>query len=83
MMSNILIESLRANDQCWKALINRDPKANGTFLYAVQTTGVYCRPTCPSRIPNRNNVAFFATCNEAEKSGFRPCKRCKPNAVSP
>ncbi|PSB04405.1 bifunctional DNA-binding transcriptional regulator/O6-methylguanine-DNA methyltransferase Ada [Merismopedia glauca] len=69
--------------QRWEALVERNAKADGMFLYGVQTTGIYCRPNCPSRIPNRNNVAFFHTCDEAEKAGFRPCKRCQPQTISP
>jgi AraC family transcriptional regulator, regulatory protein of adaptative response / methylated-DNA-[protein]-cysteine methyltransferase len=83
MTSNTLTESFQTDTQRWEALVNRDPRADGAFLYGVQTTGVYCRPTCSSRIPNRGNVTFFATCNEAETARFRPCKRCTPRAVSP
>lgn len=67
----------------WDALIKRDRQAEGTFVYAVKTTGVYCRPACVSRLPNHQNVCFFQTCTEAEQAGFRPCKRCQPNATSP
>ncbi len=69
--------------QRWEALVQRDPQANDAFLYAVKTTGVYCRPGCSSRLPNQQNVAFFQTCADAEQAGFRPCKRCQPDAVSP
>jgi AraC family transcriptional regulator, regulatory protein of adaptative response / methylated-DNA-[protein]-cysteine methyltransferase len=64
-------------------LMKRDRKAEGAFFYAVKTTGVYCRPTCASRLPNRPNVRFFQTTTEAEEAGFRPCKRCQPEASSP
>ena len=66
----------------WDAVTHRDPRAEGAFLYAVRTTGVYCRPTCASRLPRRENVAFFATSREAERAGFRACKRCRPNGAS-
>jgi AraC family transcriptional regulator, regulatory protein of adaptative response / methylated-DNA-[protein]-cysteine methyltransferase len=66
----------------WEALVNRDSSAEGKFVYAVKTTGVYCRPSCPSRLPNRDNVLFFKTPLEAEKLGFRACKRCRPNSAS-
>jgi AraC family transcriptional regulator, regulatory protein of adaptative response / methylated-DNA-[protein]-cysteine methyltransferase len=65
-------------DPRWAALLRRDPAAEGQFVYSVATTGVYCRPTCPSRRPRPENVAFYATTTEAEKAGFRPCQRCKP-----
>ena len=63
----------------WQALLRRDPETAGEFFYSVRTTGVYCRPSCPARLPKRTNVRFHATCEEAERSGFRPCKRCRPN----
>lgn len=67
----------------WQAVLARDASADGSFLYSVATTGVYCRPSCPARKPLRKNVRFYATCAEAEKTGFRPCKRCRPNADTP
>jgi AraC family transcriptional regulator, regulatory protein of adaptative response / methylated-DNA-[protein]-cysteine methyltransferase len=67
----------------WDALKNRDRQADGAFVYAVTTTSIYCRPACASRLPNRANVRFFPTCREAEQAGFRPCKRCQPNAIAP
>ncbi len=57
----------------------RDAKANGSFVYAVKTTGIFCLPTCPSRRPKFENVLFFATNEEAVQAGFRPCQRCKPD----
>jgi AraC family transcriptional regulator of adaptative response/methylated-DNA-[protein]-cysteine methyltransferase len=65
-------------EKCWAALTSRDDGADGSFVYAVRTTGVYCRPGCSSRLPKRENVAFFETTAEAESAGFRPCKRCRP-----
>jgi len=62
----------------WQAVVDRDPKAEGRFVYAVKTTGIYCRPTCASRKPNRENVEFFETWKAAEAAGYRPCKRCQP-----
>ncbi len=67
----------------WNAVLMRDRQAEDAFVYAVTTTGVYCRPGCASRLPKRENVRFFQTCSEAEQAGFRPCKRCQPNTVSP
>jgi AraC family transcriptional regulator of adaptative response/methylated-DNA-[protein]-cysteine methyltransferase len=63
----------------WAAVARRDPNANGYFFYAVTTTGVYCRPSCASRRPRREHIRFHATCEAAERAGFRPCKRCRPN----
>src|SRR5437660_2513045 len=68
------------NDACWSAVERRDRAADGTFVYSVRTTGVYCRPSCAARLPRRDNVAFYKTCADAERAGFRPCKRCRPNA---
>jgi len=64
----------------WAAVLARDRRFDGTFYYSVATTGVYCRPSCAARRPRRENVRFHATCADAEAAGFRPCKRCKPNA---
>jgi AraC family transcriptional regulator of adaptative response/methylated-DNA-[protein]-cysteine methyltransferase len=63
----------------WDAVVRRDGEADGAFYYSVRTTGVYCRPSCASRPARRENVAFHFTCAEAERAGFRPCKRCRPN----
>lgn len=68
-----------ANDPRWAALIGRDLSADGKFYYSVKTTGVYCRPSCAARPARPENVRFHLTCEDAEKAGFRPCKRCKPN----
>ncbi|KXF79199.1 6-O-methylguanine DNA methyltransferase [Paramesorhizobium deserti] len=69
-------------DPRWTALVNRDPAFDGKFVYSVKTTGVYCRPTCPSRLAKPENIAFHADCAEAESAGFRPCLRCRPNEAS-
>jgi AraC family transcriptional regulator, regulatory protein of adaptative response / methylated-DNA-[protein]-cysteine methyltransferase len=63
----------------WRAVAVRDPAAAGAFLYAVRTTGVYCRPGCSSRRPLRENVRFFGTAQEAQRAGYRACKRCLPD----
>lgn len=62
----------------WKAVLARDPTADRRFVYAVSTTGVYCRPTCPSRRPKRSNIRFFGDGASAERAGFRACRRCRP-----
>jgi len=63
----------------WAAVVGRDHRADGTFFYSVETTGVYCRPSCGSRRANPKNVRFHRTSADAERAGFRPCKRCKPD----
>ena len=63
----------------WAAVVERDAGADGSFYYAVATTGVYCRSSCAARLARRENVAFHDTCADAERAGFRPCKRCRPN----
>src|SRR5467141_2529674 len=67
------------SDPRWAAVVARDPAADGRFFYSVKTTGVYCRPSCAARLARPENVRFHATCADAEKAGFRPCKRCKPD----
>ena len=62
----------------WLAVVDRDRKADGHFLYSVSTTGVYCRPSCGSRRARREHVRFHLTGADAERAGFRPCKRCRP-----
>lgn len=64
----------------WTALASRDATADGSFVYGVVTTGVFCRPSCPSRLPRRENVRFFDDAPLAEDAGLRPCKRCAPTA---
>jgi len=66
----------------WDAVAGRDRALDGVFFYAVRSTGVYCRPSCPSRRPKPENVVFFRTRSSAERAGFRPCKRCKPEQDS-
>ena len=65
------------NDPRWAAIVARDRSADGMFYYSVGTTGVYCRPSCAAR-PNPQNVRFHATLADAERAGFRACKRCRP-----
>jgi len=71
-----------AADQFWEAVSTRDARADGRFVFAVRTTGVFCRPQCPARRPRRENVAFFATVDDARAAGFRACKRCRPDRPS-
>lgn len=70
------------DEQRWVAVAERNADALGHFYYAVKTTGIYCRPTCASRQPLRDNVSFFVTADAAAQAGFRPCKRCRPTDQS-
>ena len=75
------LEEMTGLDLRWKALASRDGAADGTFVYGVTSTGVYCRPSCPSRRPRADRVRFFDTTTEARHAGFRACKRCRPDTV--
>ncbi|WP_443273290.1 bifunctional DNA-binding transcriptional regulator/O6-methylguanine-DNA methyltransferase Ada [Variovorax sp. JS1663] len=68
-----------ASDPRWAAVVEHDRSADGQFFYSVRSTGVYCRPSCGARQPRPENVAFHATAADAERAGFRPCRRCKPD----
>jgi len=67
----------------WNAVVDHDREADGLFVYAVRSTGIYCRPSCPSRRPRRDRVAFFETSTAARTAGFRACLRCNPDATVP
>lgn len=71
------------NDFRWLALATNDKRFDGAFFYGVRTTGVYCRPSCSSKLPKRENVRFFESAKAAESSGFRACRRCRPESGSP
>lgn len=70
-------------EQYWQAVQARDQQCDGAFVYAVRSTGVYCRPSCPARRPRREQVVFFALPAAAEQAGFRPCRRCRPQEAVP
>jgi len=70
--------AMLTEDQAWAAVLARDPAADAEMVYAVTTTGVFCRPTCPSRRPQRGNVVFFSDPAAAMSAGYRPCRRCRP-----
>ena len=74
---------VKPDDPRWRALAARDRHADGQFVYSVRTTGVYCRPSCGARAARPENVAFHATPADAARAGFRPCKRCRPDAPDP
>jgi AraC family transcriptional regulator of adaptative response/methylated-DNA-[protein]-cysteine methyltransferase len=69
-------------DSQWQAVVTRDSASDGKFVFAVSSTGVYCRPSCPARRPRRENVTFFRRPQEAESAGFRECMRCRPKALN-
>ena len=73
------VSSSTLKDPRWAAVVARDRRADGTFYYSVRTTGVYCRPSCGARLAKPENVRFHATTAAAERAGFRPCRRCKPD----
>src|SRR3984893_285387 len=73
---NAHLATTTESDPRWAAVVARDPQA--TFFYSVKTTGVYCRPSCAARLARPENVQFHLRCEDAEKAGFRACKRCKP-----
>ncbi len=66
----------------WQAMLAKDRRYDGAFVTGVHSTGIYCRPSCPARAPLRRNVRFYASAQDAEKAGLRPCKRCSPDALS-
>jgi O-6-methylguanine DNA methyltransferase len=80
-MTQAALQAPDATDPRWAVLRARDAAADGTFVYAVNTTGVFCRPSCPARPAKPENVRFFATGAEAEGAGYRPCLRCRPLAI--
>jgi AraC family transcriptional regulator of adaptative response/methylated-DNA-[protein]-cysteine methyltransferase len=70
--------SAQAAAKYWQATLHRDVRADGAFVFAVRSTHIYCRPSCPARRPLRRNAVFFHTAQEAENQGYRPCQRCRP-----
>lgn len=68
------------DNRMWRAVITNDPGYDGVFYYGVKSTGVFCRPSCQSKVPKRENVQFFSNRDEALREGFRPCKRCRPDS---
>jgi len=82
-MAATLSDQPVSNDRAWRAVVQRDKRFDGAFVYAVRSTGVYCKPSCASRQPLRTNVQFFPTGHDAEAAGFRSCLRCRPHEQSP
>ncbi|GAA4813629.1 DNA-3-methyladenine glycosylase 2 family protein [Streptomyces ziwulingensis] len=75
------LDGVKDDDSRYEAVRGRDARFDGAFFFAVVTTGIYCRPSCPARTPVRRNVRFYATAAAAQGSGFRACRRCRPDAV--
>ncbi|HET9085920.1 MAG TPA: bifunctional DNA-binding transcriptional regulator/O6-methylguanine-DNA methyltransferase Ada [Acidobacteriaceae bacterium] len=83
-LSNAALDTSAAKDNDrWQAVLRRDPQADGRFVYAVRTTGIFCRPSCPSRRPARGNVVFFLVPEHARLAGYRACIRCAPESMHP
>jgi AraC family transcriptional regulator of adaptative response/methylated-DNA-[protein]-cysteine methyltransferase len=74
-----MIDTTLDEAERWQAVMNRDSRYDGRFVLGVRSTGIYCRPSCPARKPKRSNVVFYAAPEDAERAGFRACKRCQPN----
>ena len=78
---NCIVVTVMDDEHCYRAASSRDGRFDGTFVTAVLTTGIYCRPSCPAMTPKRENVRFFPTPAAAQEAGFRACKRCRPDAA--
>jgi AraC family transcriptional regulator of adaptative response/methylated-DNA-[protein]-cysteine methyltransferase len=81
-MAAALDRGFSTDSDRWDAVVRRNSAADGAFFYSVRSTGVYCRPSCAARLPRRENVAFHLSTRDAERAGFRPCRRCRPNEAS-
>jgi AraC family transcriptional regulator of adaptative response/methylated-DNA-[protein]-cysteine methyltransferase len=76
------LKACTTTDDRWTAVLTRDANVDGQFVYAVSSTGIYCKPSCASRRPRRDRVVFFDTADDAVRAGYRACRRCKPDAAS-
>ena len=79
MIQDIQMTHEDTEDRYWRAVLGRDSRLDGSFVYAVRTTGIYCNPSCGARQPRREHVTFFTNGQDAQMAGYRPCKRCRPN----
>ena len=77
-LSNLWKPHIVVENSYWRGVLERDRRLDGAFVFAVRSTGIYCRPSCPSRRPARKQVTFFPLPEAAERAGFRPCRRCRP-----
>src|SRR6266567_4259768 len=78
MQATMTMPSVMNNPELWNAVVSRDASRDGSFVFAVRSTGIYCRPSCPARRPKREQVSFFQIPEAAEQAGFRACRRCHP-----
>src|SRR5712664_327943 len=76
-------DNILPHDEKWRAVLSRDDRFDRAFVFAVRSTGIYCRPSCPARRPSKQQVLFFPGPIEAEQCGFRPCHRCQPREAGP
>ena len=81
-MTSIEAAQTLDDQTCWRSVLERDQESDGRFVYAVRSTGIYYRPSCPSRRPRREQVSFFSSAEGAHGQGYRPCKRCRPQETS-
>src|SRR5215471_10219590 len=81
-MRRTKMQTANNTNQRWMMVLSRDARADGVFVYAVKSTGVFCRPSCPSRRPRREVVEFFDSPVQAQNAGYRACRRCKPGMRS-
>jgi len=81
-VSRAAVVSNPTAERCWRIVLARDRRYDGTFVYAVRSTGIYCRPSCPSKKPRRRQVEFFVRPGAAENAGFRACRRCRPGQAA-
>ncbi|EJQ14592.1 AraC family transcriptional regulator [Bacillus cereus] len=81
-MNNEKLQRYELTDEYWQAIIHNDSSYDDKFFYAVKSTRIFCRPSCKSRVPNKDNVKIFLNVQQASHENFRPCKRCKPNGVT-
>src|SRR6185503_8829897 len=78
LQSTLNMPAAISNPELWNAVLARDASRDGSFVFGVRSTGIYCRPSCPARRPRRENVRFFQVPEAAEQAGFRACRRCHP-----
>ncbi|WP_410771958.1 bifunctional transcriptional activator/DNA repair enzyme AdaA [Fontibacillus sp. BL9] len=75
------MSDFKVTEDQWRSIILNDAASDGKFFYAVKTTGIFCRPSCKSKPPNRENISVFPDAEHAMSAGYRPCKRCKPTGL--
>lgn len=81
-LKTVVTKQILIDERFWQAVVAKDPGMDGQFVFAVSSTKIYCRPSCPSRRPHQEHVSFFALPEAAEQAGYRACKRCKPQCAT-